>query len=376
MHVVVVGAGILGLLTAETLARAGVDVTVLEQGGLPAMNSTSWDQHRIVRALHPADSARTALAVQAEAAWAELASTFDRPVYHGVGALSALPPSVAQQASALLTTLGAPHRHLRTEQLRAAYPLLRWPDHLDAIYETRAGILRADEILTALTRRLARHASVTLRAHQQVTHLDAGALQVRTQTGARWAADGLVVTAGLGSGPLFPQVPGDERRQLLLYATPPALIRRAWQALPAIPATGDPAGAWLIPPVAGTALKLTSHEASWSASTTPDQAAVRAQLIRRFTALIPGFSAAWVQHERLCTYRVHPHESGPQLRALRPDGRAVAVTACGGGAFKLAPLIAAALTARILNRPPLPPPAAVPWTETVPQEFTYASLGH
>ena len=50
MKVTVIGAGIHGLGAAWGCARAGHDVTVIEQGPIPNPAASSVDQHRLIRA--------------------------------------------------------------------------------------------------------------------------------------------------------------------------------------------------------------------------------------------------------------------------------------------------------------------------------------
>ena len=49
MNVIMVGAGIAGLSTAWSLAKAGHSVTIVEQGTIPNPLAASGDHHRIIR---------------------------------------------------------------------------------------------------------------------------------------------------------------------------------------------------------------------------------------------------------------------------------------------------------------------------------------
>ena len=48
-RVIVVGGGVIGLLTAVECVLAGAEVTIVDQADLPYARATSYDWHRIVR---------------------------------------------------------------------------------------------------------------------------------------------------------------------------------------------------------------------------------------------------------------------------------------------------------------------------------------
>jgi glycine/D-amino acid oxidase-like deaminating enzyme len=58
-RVVIVGAGVTGLLSAVECALAGHRVTVLDRGAIPNPESSSFDQHRAIRTLVPGDPEAT-----------------------------------------------------------------------------------------------------------------------------------------------------------------------------------------------------------------------------------------------------------------------------------------------------------------------------
>ena len=65
MRIVVVGGGVIGLITAMECVRAGARVDLVDQGGIPSPSATSYDVHRVVRALHRGDAALTTAAARA-----------------------------------------------------------------------------------------------------------------------------------------------------------------------------------------------------------------------------------------------------------------------------------------------------------------------
>jgi hypothetical protein len=78
----------------------------------------------------------------------------------------------------------------------------------------------------------------------------------------------------------------------------------------------------------------------------------RDHLVDAFTEVIPGFSAGWLVGTRDCYYLSHGASPDPMLAVL--DDRVMSFAACGGSAFKLAPLIAQALAGRLTGGDPVP----------------------
>lgn len=78
MHVVVVGGGVIGLLTALELSRSGVRITLLEQGATG--REASWAGGGIVSPLYPwrYPPAVSSLAIQAQAMYPELVDSIRR----------------------------------------------------------------------------------------------------------------------------------------------------------------------------------------------------------------------------------------------------------------------------------------------------------
>ncbi|HXV93168.1 MAG TPA: FAD-dependent oxidoreductase, partial [Pseudonocardia sp.] len=105
MHVAVVGAGLIGLLTAVRCVEAGHRVTVVEQDTIPSPRATSFDRHRILRALHPGDGAATVEAARARRLWIELQGLLSSRFVVPVGALTVLPAGAGDRAGGGLALL-------------------------------------------------------------------------------------------------------------------------------------------------------------------------------------------------------------------------------------------------------------------------------
>ncbi|WP_241779633.1 NAD(P)/FAD-dependent oxidoreductase [Streptomyces natalensis] len=358
LRTLVVGGGIIGLLTALECARAGHRVTVVEQGPLPNPAASSYDRHRVLRALHPGDAGATRAALAAHDAWRELETSLGIRCYHPVGALTVLPDGRAEEAGRLLAAAGAPARILDGDQLAAAYPHLALPEGRAGILEERAGVLLADQVLTAVAARLRDHPGVRLCTGRAATGVDPAARTVTLQDGEVLRADRLLVAAGPWSPALLAPYPHGRvtvHRQTMLYCRVPEEERAAWDAMPAVPALGTDTGAWLVPPVAGAPLKLSAHEVCRTVPGVDGGTADPAYtglLRERFSRLIPAFRPEWVTEARDCHYLTDT-DSGDGLLLDLADGRCFAQAACGGGAFKFAPLIARALAQRFDGlRPP------------------------
>jgi glycine/D-amino acid oxidase-like deaminating enzyme len=354
MRVVVVGAGVIGLLTAMECVRAGALVDLVDRGGIPSPRATSYDSQRVVRALHRGDATLTRAAARAPQEWLALQHRLGARFYHPVGALYAMP---AEEVPSSLAMLGPAARALSARELAARYQRIRFPAGLAAVAEPLAGVVLADRALAALARWLRGQPAARLYPHRRVAHV--------TGTGAVWLADGtildgdrVVVAAGPWSRDLLPAALTGEltlyRQSMLSYLPRPSRLR--WEGLPAIPSLGTPQGAWLIPPAAGTPARLSAASACREVAEMTDRVTPdhwRAHLIQQFSTLIAGFDPAAVTGATDGYYLSAKTGAGPLL-ATFGHGTTWAYAACGGMSFKFAPLIARGIADRALGRPPHP----------------------
>jgi glycine/D-amino acid oxidase-like deaminating enzyme len=362
-QIVVVGGGVLGLLTAVACAAAGSAVTVLERGPLPNPEASSHDQQRIVRALHHDDPEATRRGVLARRAWGELETLLGERLYHPTGVLSVLRPAQVPFARTALADAGGRGELLDPAEPARRWPHLRFPAGAAGLLEPEAGVVLAERALAALTNWLRAQPRVTLRPHHEVTAVDPAAGTVSLADGATLRGR-IVLTAGAWSRPLLPAAVAGElrlRRQTMLYCDVPAERRAAWASTPVVLSLDPEAGTWLVPPVAGTQLKLSASTACRAVPELADHAAParwRAHLSELFAGQIAGFGPDWVAAARDCYYLEDAASGGAREVALGQGPATVwSHAACGGGAFKFAPLIARSLAARVAPGAPAAPPA-------------------
>jgi glycine/D-amino acid oxidase-like deaminating enzyme len=209
-------------------------------------------------------------------------------------------------------------------------------------------------VLAALARWLRERSAASLHPHRRVAAIG-GAGAVRCADGTVLAGDRVVVAAGPWSRDLLPAALRSDltlyRQSMLSYQ--PAPSRQAWAGTPAIPALGTAGGAWLMPPVADTPVRLSAASACRAVPEMTDRATPerwRDHLIGQFSGLLADFDPACVVGAADGYYLAAP-PGGPLLASLG-EGTVWAYAACGGMSFKFAPLVARALADRALGRPP------------------------
>ncbi|EMD24240.1 NAD(P)/FAD-dependent oxidoreductase [Amycolatopsis azurea] len=358
MRVVLAGGGVIALLTAVECVSAGHEVVIADQADIPFTGATSFDRHRVLRALHPGDPATTAAAVGAHHAWIELEHLLSTAFYEQSGALTAIGADEATAARDLLNAAGSKAEVFGAGELAAEFPHAGFVPGTGAVFESHAGVLLADRVLTACAGWLRWNAKAELHPHRKVIGVDTDRAEVRLADGGSLRGDAVLLAAGPWSRDLL--APGLARelvlhRQTMLYCDVPPADAAAWAATPAITSLGSAGGAWLVPPVAGTPLKLSAASAcrvvdEIGAATAPSW--WREHLIDTFAELIPGFRRDWLIDTRDCHYLARRSTLGPMLAVL--GDRVLSYAACGGSSFKFAPLIARSLTARLTGADPAP----------------------
>lgn len=332
-RIVIAGAGVTGLLAAVECARGGHRVIVVDRGTIPNPASGSFDQHRVLRALHPADALRTRDGVRARRRWRELERLLGARLYRRVGVVTSWPED---RVVAVLDTAHRANVAVRFHDPNSV-PHIVVPDGHVVMREPEAGVLLADRVLRAATEWLRAHPAVTLRSGREVVGVDIDRARLTLAGGEILGGDLVLIATGAWSSTLVDR-PIALHRQTMMYLRPPADTRSWWERAPSAGRIGAGGQAWLLPPGAGTLLKISSDtvcrevrevdisDDSWWAARLLAEPILTDQ--HRYTI-------AAVKH---CHYTVDARTGGGALDRIGPAVWARAAT--GGDGFRTAPLIA------------------------------------
>ncbi len=345
LRVLVVGAGITGLLTAIRCVLAGHQVVVLDRGPIPCPDATSFDQHRAMRALVPGDSRGTRHAAKLHRLWRELDELLcdhlpGACLYRRTGVLTALAP---QELIAATEAAAAAELPVRVIDPRA-FPHIGFPSGTMAVLEAHAGTLLADRVLLAAARWLRRHPLAELRPGRHVVDVQTSEATVRLHEGGSESGDVVLVAAGPWSAELV-GLPVTLHRQTMVYLRPPDGLRNVWTGTPTAGGLGVDGLSWLLPSVAGTLLKISSGAARRTVRTlsTPDDGADWAARLLA-AGIVSDPHRYTVVRVRDCHYATAADGGTGYLR-IGPAGWAR--PASGGDGFRTAPLVAADIAARL-----------------------------
>ncbi|WIV57257.1 FAD-dependent oxidoreductase [Amycolatopsis nalaikhensis] len=341
LRVVVVGGGITGLLTAIRCILAGHHVVLLERGPVPHPGSTSFDQHRALRALVVGDRAATRRAAELHRKWRELDALLcdhlpGAGLYRRVGVLQAMPPGQVPAAVATAGAAGVPLRIVHP----SSYPLVGFPRGSGAVLEPHAGTLLADRVLHAAARWLRHHPDAELRPGREAVAIDADRARVELADGTAETGDVVLVAAGPWTGALLHRRVA-LHRQTMVYLRPPAALAHAWAATPTAGGLGTDGRAWLLPSVAGTLLKVSTdavrREVTTLAGPDDDAGWAARVLAAGVVSDVDGYDVVRVKH---CHYAT---AEGGDTGFVRVGPAAWARPASGPDGFRTAPLAAEAV---------------------------------
>jgi sarcosine oxidase len=323
VRVAVVGAGIVGLATADALARRGHDVDVYEQFDLDHVRGSSHGRSRIFRLAYPeADWVR--LAQEALPAWRELEQRSGEQLLVLDGLLE-----LGETSADALAACGVPFEEVDSSDVEERFGVRA---DGGALLQPDAGYVRADR---------ARHAYLS--GDGFAVHENA-----RVESLREVEADAVVVSAGSWAakllGPEGIALPVTVTRETVAY------FRLDQEQIPSVIDYGrGPGGSMysLRDPVHG--LKAGAHmsgrEVDPDEPGEPDEAvveAIAAWVAERFPAADPEPAAL-----DTCLYT----KTKDERFILERHGQVVVGSACSGHGFKFAPAVGKRLADLVLAQP-------------------------
>ena len=316
---VVVGAGVFGAAAADSLARRGWEVTIVERYAPANARGSSGDRTRMLRAGHgsgPEDEWYTRSAIRSLGLWRELSEECPEPLLEecGLAWFAREDDPVVGAVGEGLERLGVAHEWIDGNAVSELFPDVAVYDLAGALYEPGACLIRATAAVEALVRRARRHGA-RLRIARA---LPAGPGRVELDDGDLIAADRVVWACGPWLGEIFPaEAPVRPAWQDVLYWHAPP----AWREGPAW--FDEREGFYGFPDLDGLGIKAVSHVPGRefdvdSENRIPDPVTVEnlaGYLARRF----PALSGTGLLHARVMPYEMTPDHhflAGPAAERL------------------------------------------------------------
>ncbi len=198
---IVVGAGLLGLSAAWSLARRGWSTVVLEAGGsVGHAGAGSKGDARIFRLGYP-EAHYVEMAVAARQLWQGLEAASGRRLLHVTGQVTFGDAASLQGIAGAMAAHGAPVEVLGAREAARRYPGLAPPPG-PVLFEPESGVLAADECLRALCSTGGFEVRTGIRVRGLRDEADAVSVDADGAVGtgrSAWRADVVVDCAGAGA---------------------------------------------------------------------------------------------------------------------------------------------------------------------------------
>jgi sarcosine oxidase len=346
--IVIVGAGTFGASLAWWLARAGVDVTLVDQFEPGDRRATSGGETRLIRCGHGTDAGYTASARRARTLWRELEAESGAELLIECGLVWFARRDDGWEAAseATMRAQGIPVERLGVEQGERLFPSFRGDDLEFLVHEPEAGVLRAQRAIQTLA----------VQAHARGARLVQGRAEPRGATvavdGQVLEADAVVWACGGWLAQLFPGLAAVKTTRQDLFFLDGG---EAWASAPgwveydgAVYGTGDLDGLGVkgAPDLEGPPL---APDDELPPADPANERWIREYFARRF----PALAEAPLRSSTTCRYELSPDSHF--IAAQHPEHPAVWLLGGGSGhGFKHGPAMAERMAAALRGEEPLP----------------------
>jgi sarcosine oxidase / L-pipecolate oxidase len=207
----IVGAGINGVVAAIELRKRGHHVTLIDPGPLPHPLAASTDISKAVRSCYGNDELYTALAERAIVRWRDWNAEFGTTLYHETGVMflsraEMQPGSFEYESFRLLSARKHKVERIRSDRLRQRFPAWNADKFPDGFYDPEGGYAESGRVVAALLER-ATAQGVVVREKSEFAQLGEGENGVEgavLSDGTRLKADKMIIAAGAWTPTLLP----------------------------------------------------------------------------------------------------------------------------------------------------------------------------
>ena len=349
--VVIVGAGVNGVIAAIELKKRGHQVILIDPGPLPHPLAASTDISKAVRAAYGADDDYTELAARSIKLWRKWNEEFGIELYHEVGVMFVRrremePGDFEYESFKMLQKRGLKVERMNSSQVWRRFPA--WDPELfrDGVLEVEAGYAESGRSIAALAQRAAA-VGVELRSSSRFAHLDERDHRIDgivLDNEERIAADRIVMAVGAWTPYLLPFAKKFFRAsgQPVFHLKPRQPELFTHERFPVFGADITTTGYYGFPLNRDGIVKIANHgpgremspESSQRIVTSEDEANLRNFL----SWALPELAEAPIVYTRACMY-CETHDGNFWI-AQDPEreGLVIAAGDCGHG-FKFAPVL-------------------------------------
>ena len=362
-HIVIVGAGIVGLSTAYSLLNRGIrNVTILEQEVVDHTRSSSHGFSRLLRFEYGPDAFYSNMVKLSLKRWKNLEQVVGRTLYTPTGLLMLghNDDTITQSSYQIVRGLGLPVEQLSKRACRLRFPQFNTQRYNLYIYNKEAGILHASTCLQTL-RDLILDLGGEIYESCRVTRMTNDSplrpILLHLSSGHEIVADRVVLATGSWIHRLLAHLhlPVRMTRQYLLYFSGLPVSTYGTGAFPSFMA-GDIYGFPIHQGCNGW-VKATSH--AFGTPTDPDHVTPQdeldiATISTQIRELLPELKHAQIARVDSCMYDVTPDEDFI-LDRLPSDPRVIFATGLSGHGFKFGLLLGEILNSLVCKtEPPVP----------------------
>lgn len=200
---IVVGGGVSGIMSALSLQKRGLSVTLIDRWEPGHPRASSSDYNRVIRSIHGRDEFYTRWAREARLRWLEMQQETGQQLYYECGALILATKGHCHWEDATaetFTKLGVPFQRFDQNELAVRFPQFNVADINYALFEPEAGMIMAHRALMAGMELFRRAKGKVLRAH-----VTTDADEQLMLDGKRLVADVIIVASGPWMAEMFPQ---------------------------------------------------------------------------------------------------------------------------------------------------------------------------